>query len=304
MAGGSRKSHKELLQKFKSKVIAKLFGNRDNADINPNDHSDVDEDTNVASSSSTLSGLDLEYRARQVRLYGAQCCPTGSKHGNHVNEPVHMVGSSSYLSDDEDSDSISAPKRYKRKITHTCSEAFKQAQLAASSSSSSSQTDQQIQESTSTKLSRNKKRKLKKKKKEQDKKIRKHHSTEFFFDSSSNNNSSHNKVMSTDKKEEHLKTVKEFLEAIWEIYSAQNLDKDCAASEFDFVLQKLEQCKSEDLLLMFSVMSTLVLSNQEKGLKKIEQFQKKTSLNTELKTFITKLFIYWTTEVIEVEGNI
>ncbi|XP_055886878.1 uncharacterized protein LOC106064743 [Biomphalaria glabrata] len=299
MAGGSRKGHKELLHKFKSKVIAKLFGNREGIETQPSDQSE-DEVISLTSSSSTLSGLDVDCRAREVRIYGAQCCPTGSKHRDHINEPVHMVGSSSYLSDDEDSDSISAPRKRKRKKTHTCSEALKKAQQAASSSSSSSQTtDMQNQETTSARLTKNQRRKLKKKKRESKKKFNKYQASEFVFDSSSNNMEFFNQSVSSQSKEEHLKSVKEFLEAIWEIFYCQNPEEAYTSSEFQNLLMKVEQCHADELLLLFSVMSTLVLSNQVIGRKTIEEFKRKTTLNSELKTFVTNLFLYWTNEVMK-----
>lgn len=82
--------------------MAKLFGQATENDVSDDLTAQEGSATAPTSSSSPLSGLDTDVRAHEVRVHGSQCCPTGTKQG-HFSEPVHTIGSSSYLSDDEGS---------------------------------------------------------------------------------------------------------------------------------------------------------------------------------------------------------
>lgn len=304
MAGGSKKGHKELLQKFKAKVIGKLFGNIDDSDV-PANETLAENIAAYASSSSTLSGLDSLSRTREVKLYGAQCCPTGSKHRSHVNEPVHLVGSSSYISDDEDSGTEQILMKRKKKQKHICSEKRQRDQELASLSSSSSSNQasgssmgHNMGASIGSGLTKNQRRKLKKKKREKERQARNCQSTEYVFDSSTNNSVS-NEVFSPDaSSESKLKSVLEFLEAIWDVYYAEYPNKASERSEFLQSLNKLNDTSNKDeLMLLYSTMSTLVLRDREMGFKRIEKFKESTSLASDLSSLVTKLFVYWTEEV-------
>ncbi|XP_059142888.1 uncharacterized protein LOC131930430 isoform X2 [Physella acuta] len=283
-----------LLQKFKARVLKKLYGD-------PESDSD-DDHADEASNSSALSGIDTD-RAREVKLYGAKCCPTGSKHIRHVSEPVHLVGSSSYASDNEESEGGSTLKREKRKRKHTCSQALLKAQLEASSSSSgsshhpggSAQPKQTLGQQT---LSKNQKRKLKKKHRASDRRTSSSQSTEFQFDSSMNKCvPSEERVTFIKNSKDKLNSVLEFLEAIWDVFFSDHPNEAPPKNDIKHLLTTLENAENNEVHLLFSVMSALVLQGQDKSLRKIECFQEKTSLDPELSALATKLFTYWTMDV-------
>ncbi|BFY99960.1 hypothetical protein BsWGS_03000 [Bradybaena similaris] len=128
------------LKKLKSKLIAKISSqsNEQNATAAPSVHSE----NGVLSTSSSTSNFrqDIETSDLEAALYGIQ---SSSGLTPIASELLHSVASSSYLSDDERSDSDAEQRKSKRKKRGKSIDYRKQPRQLSSSSSSSCTQDLQ-----------------------------------------------------------------------------------------------------------------------------------------------------------------
>ncbi|BFZ17093.1 hypothetical protein BsWGS_20132 [Bradybaena similaris] len=178
---------KNSKKNFKSKVIAKLFGehDEDNQDEDVALSADSSEEDIVAAISSLI---DSKIQARGVPFHEVHCSLTGQKQKSSNSNTIVNVPSESDSCDGESGKDVVSRKRRRHRKGHHKS--HKTDQEVMSSVSGALQTGENLLNTndslpvTNSSLTKNQKRKLKKKRKEKEKRSQSSSIIEFTFESS------------------------------------------------------------------------------------------------------------------------